>query len=252
MEITPWTLQGPRARLDGQHLSLTIHLLRPCDGFGDIRYLGCSLKDVSPLRIFLPPLSETADQEQLAEAYVRGDDLVAAYIETALRPVRPQAYWRAILPSGPAAGVQLILSMQTSLLDSDPGTLTETALPVDEVWHCTNAERGEFRHVRVEPHRPCPLRPDMGTSLCLFRLPGDQFSYAEMLHPSDYVGACLERQPTDQPRLSLRYELFSEHLEKGVIRRVRAQSVFLPRRDDQDLALELLRQLSTAPPPLTA
>src|SRR5262245_53142742 len=58
---------------------------------------------------------------EIKERYVRGCDFVAAYAKRADYPVVPQFYWRATLHEAlSAVQIQMILSVQTDLLDSHP------------------------------------------------------------------------------------------------------------------------------------
>jgi hypothetical protein len=48
------------------------------------------------------------------------------------------------------------------------------------------------------------------------------------------------------------WHLFSDFLEKGVIRRARVYGVLLPRKNDIELALECCSKFERSPLPLTA
>src|SRR6187401_1501822 len=58
---------------------------------------------------------------EVQERYIRGCDFVATYARSNDFPVAPQFYWRAALHQEQSAvQVQMILSVQTDLLDSHP------------------------------------------------------------------------------------------------------------------------------------
>jgi hypothetical protein len=77
----------------------------------------------------------------------------------------------------------------------------------------------------------------------------DELSYAEMVHPSDFVRADVS---ADNSGVRLKTELFPESLEKGVIRRARMRALFIARSADEAVAAGLWCDFSTAAPPLTA
>ena len=78
----------------------------------------------------LPALSPASSPASV-ETYVRGADLVTTHPATVERPTRVQLYWRRWrdLPAGTAAIVELIVSAQTHLLDSDPSLVLEHRFP---------------------------------------------------------------------------------------------------------------------------
>jgi hypothetical protein len=80
-------------------------------------------------------------------------------------------------------------------------------------------------------------------------MPQHGLSYAQLVHPSDYVAA--ELGIDSEPPYSLLTTLFPERLEKGVIRRGRVASFFMPSEDDLDVAVELARRFVSGPLPLT-
>ncbi len=82
----------------------------------------------------------------------------------------------------------------------------------------------------------------------MFRLHGCDASYAEMVVPADFQGGRVQQTP-ECTRLA--YELFPESLEKGVIRRGRIRSLFLPRQRDAQAAWDVYEDLCTGTPPLT-
>ena len=55
----------------------------------------------------------------------------------------------------------------------------------------------------------------------------------------------------DKSTIGSRWQLFGEFLEKGVIRRARLQSLFLPRENDVQLAAEACQSIERRPLPLT-
>ena len=91
------------------------------------------------------------------ETYVRGTDLVTTHPATTERPTRVQLYWRRWhdVPASISAVLELIVSVQTHLLDSDPTVVIESRVPTGNfcVCHDEYAElMVEQRHLLVLPH----------------------------------------------------------------------------------------------------
>ncbi|HTN76942.1 MAG TPA: hypothetical protein VL096_16905 [Pirellulaceae bacterium] len=169
--------------------------------------------------------------ETLVEAYQRGVDLVATYAQLSERTIRPQVYWR-YLESAEMPGLELILSAQTSLLDSQPQTRVESTLP-----------GGEVRLLSVTGKWLSDSSTDVPCGV-LVRSPELSASYFEMVFPSDLSVGSVERQPQ---RVTIRRELFPERLEKGVVRRGRVRGVFLAQEQDEALALQAFERFVESP-----
>jgi len=185
----------------------------------------------------------------VADRFIRGRDFVASCNAAGKDRVTPHVYWRAAFDDlHSAARVELVLSAQTELLDSVP------------TWSFTSFVLGATRlHI---PDLGQPRFDDISsasrtfdssgstTHLFLFRIASLGLSYAQMVHPSDFVAA---HAPFDgnQPLL-LESTLFPEHLEKGVIRRGRICGWFMPIENDVETAVTLARQFVDEPLPLTA
>ena len=192
----------------------------------------------------------------LAEAYVRGDDLVFQYEKLPPHNVAPLIYWRASCDeSRQATRVEMIVSVQTDLLHSVPQFPIASSVLDAELWRCAelmdSAERAADKFQRIEQRASiAPLTRDQSpTHLFVFRSAKLGLTYAEMVHPSDFVWA----RPvvaTGEP-ISVTSSLFPEHLEKGVIRRGRICGWFLPCENDLAVAVELARQFVDEPLPLT-
>ena len=82
--------------------------------------------------------STAAWPAKLADAYVRGDDLVATFQATDDWPFAPQVYWRADTLESidqVLGSVSLVVSVSTHLLDTHPRICAVTQLAADEVFH---------------------------------------------------------------------------------------------------------------------
>ncbi len=91
------------------------------------------------------------------ETYIRGNDLVTTHPATAERPTRVQLYWRRWreLPAQISAALELIVSVQTHLLDSDPTVILESRVPAATFASVTD-DYAELmvgqEHLLVLPH----------------------------------------------------------------------------------------------------
>lgn len=194
---------------------------------------------------------------EIVERYVRGADLVVTFAKVEPYNVSPQFYWRAKnLESRSAVAIEFIASMQTDLLDSDvAGSVSSFGLDA-EVFLASELSAPKFHPVSCPVGASSPAgalvdfkRADSPEPLFVFRNSTLGLSYAEMVHPSDFIAAellCNDAQPW-----LLNWTLFPERLEKGVIRRARICGWFLPAENDLEVAVELARRFVNEPPPLT-
>jgi len=220
---TYWTLTDTVARLQQPHFTGEVDILFPWHGF----FLETRLPDKIALLKVFTRASGGATPETLVDSYQRGTDLVATYAQTPERNVRPQVYWRFVEPSA----LELILSAQTSLLDSQPATALESALPAGEMVPLS--ADAKVVQLTLDGWQT----DDSAPRAVLFRPAGLELSYLEMVHPTDFAGvqlSIIDGLPT------ARWHLFPERLEKGVIRRGRVRGVMLPRANDLQQAQKAL------------
>ncbi len=214
----PWRLNNSRAALACGELSAAIDLGEFDLGLQSVNWAG-SLIEGRMLGPQLPRVS--GSQPPISECYIRGSDLVASFERPGPLAAVPHVYWRVRHDKAArAVGVELIVSMRTDLLDSEPQTHVVT----------------ELSHATI---RPEPLR--------ILDLSGG-ISYFQIVHPDDLF-AVEERHAGDRYRITT--TLFPERLEKGVIRRARICGWFLPSDSDLAVAVELAREFIAEPPPLT-
>ena len=252
MPLHFWHAENSTVRLQLARLSGVVDPLNPAAGIGQLRLDRSPLLDMRVLGVELPA-AETSVAASIVEYYVRGGDLVATYAETPARPVRAQIYWHAAdgFDRGIAA-VELIASVQTSLLDSRPELTTESKLVAREALQLRDSRRAEFA-----PIGPAGVDSDTNEQperahCYLFRLASEQVSYAEMVHPADAQhSSCRISTSGADLEVQLRHRLFAERLEKGVILRARVQGVWLDREDDQAAAARHYASFATGQLPLT-
>jgi hypothetical protein len=189
---------------------------------------------------------------KLDEAYVRGSDLVATYAKTPPYHIAPQAYWRATwIAAWQAVKLELVLSVQTDLLDSQPRMTIESGGQATGLWLASEFAAGAFRP--WSPGDPPGLSSSDGLPLlCVIRNEEAGFSYAELVHPSDFVAASIDADRGAAGGVfAIRSTLFPERLEKGVIRRARVSGWFLPVENDLAAAAALAQEFVAEPLPLT-
>jgi hypothetical protein len=184
---------------------------------------------------------------QFSDHYIRGSDLVLSIARRPPFQFDPKIYWRAV-PHAQlgAAQIELVLSVQTDLLDSQPQWKVSSQAAETQVLHAASLSSDRFQPL---PSQQQPFTFDHQQSsehLFLFRSSRTGISYAEMIHPSDFVRATLI---TDG--CLLESTLFPERLEKGVIRRGRICGWFIPAENDLQTAVELAQQFVNEPLPLT-
>jgi hypothetical protein len=242
MSDSCWKLTNERATLSRDALSAQIDLEHP--SLTGVAYRGHQLAGVEMLGVVLdvPP-------QPIADAYIRGDDLVVTYAATPARNVRVQAYWRCmrwpLFTS--AAVIDLQISVQTPLLDSDPGQTVRSTLPAGDMLRLDGAA-SKFKQVVLSVRGSEDVSRDKPPACYLVRPAGEEFSYVEMVHPAD---ACGSELGDLGDRVGLAHELFKSSLEKGVILRARLRGALVPRAGDEAVAAALYADLLAAEPPLT-
>jgi hypothetical protein len=262
----PWQLDRRRATCSLGAMSAAINLERPDLGLHALHVSAApvegSLLAVSssedqpawPAQLTAWPAQLAAWPAQLTDAYVRGNDLVATYAGDASWPFAPQIYWSADLRE-PArepdreiiASLALVVSIQTNLLDTHPRIDVRSSLPADEVLMVSVV--GDDLLVDSHANGVQGLDPQANACGILWRLSGGALSYAEVMPTSDFRQLAVGR--TANGATQSQWELFAEFLEKGVVRRARLQSLFVPRENDVQLVAECCQAIANRPLPLT-
>ncbi len=243
---------GHLARMQLERCAFSVDWHDPRNGLSEARLDGQVLSDFHPLG---PELVAVGPAEIAAtEHYVRGGDLVATYPNRPAEGLRTQVYWRAGThpPDGAIAAIELVVSVQTALLDSCPKLAFASHLHASEALRMTDSQSGSFTSV-VPPSAEADPDSIAGAPHCyVFRLPGRQYSYIEMIHPADVQCSSWDGWLHGAHyRLQLRHELFVDRLEKGVILRARVLGVMVDRRDDKAAALRHWQRFLTDELPLT-
>jgi hypothetical protein len=262
MSVTAsWQLDGHVATLKVSGGEIAVDVAHPS--------LGLSRRAANSATHILNALGVVlGGQEPIAaeciDAFTRGRDLVATYEEGPLRHVRAQVYWRSLLaeefsPTGAASvssAFDLILSVNTSLLDEDPKSMVRTIVsPTSEAMNLRTAEDGRLLVQKVGAEELASHQDNIiastPTGCFVFRFPGSGLSYIEMVHPVDYQQTDLLTGDSAPPRTQLAHQLFAQRLEKGVILRARVRAALVKRENDETAAIDGFQHFSASEPPLT-
>lgn len=177
------------------------------------------------------------DDARLVDHWVRGVDCVAVYEPADPRQLRATAMWRSLGGEPPAW--ELVVSAQTSLVESDSTVAVRCALAAGDVLV------GRHANGRV-------VWSSSGTGV----LPPEATC---LLVRRDATAALVAVHPTDARRIATRLEdrrlavtcwLFSAALEKGVLLRSRVLAAVGPAAD-ATWAEALVAGFAASPPPLT-
>jgi hypothetical protein len=192
-------------------------------------------------------------QLTLHDWYVRGSDLVAQFEKTPTQRLSPQIYWRARnWREHYAVSIEMILSMQTELLDCTPQAKVHSFNHGGSLWLADSFADARFEQVHAERGGEERVSGrDSSYQLFVFRNEKLGVSYAQAVHPSDFIAATIVADKISG-LWGASSTLLPEHLEKGVIRRARICGWFLPAKNDLQTAAALARQFVDEPLPLTA
>ncbi len=234
-----WTLFDGHATLERADVTTRVWLDRPALGIGG----WTSHETERVLGVELPGFPDPISAENRVDHYVRDGDLVVTYERRAPPQLRSQIYWRdacCCLTDVSLPGVEVWISLQTDRLDARPTLKVVTQLVAAELIEADPAWCGDLAEGVVTVAPP----------LLLWRLPGDEFSLVQLVVPGDVASIRRSLDATSKVR---RCELclLDEHLEKGVIRRIRLGLWRVPRPNDVALARQLCERFLNAPLPLT-
>jgi hypothetical protein len=177
-------------------------------------------------------------------------DLVAGYKPSEEWPYSPQIYWRAgTLDSvaGVVGSLSLLISVQTHLLDTFPRIVVDSTMWAEDVLHL--AANGGSCGKPMPAGSELEIQASAGVSCILRRLAGESLSYAEFMPASDFRAAQVWQG--DDGNCRVRWHLFAEFLEKGVIWRARVHGAFLRRENDIEVAAACCEAIERESLPLT-
>ncbi|MCA9269645.1 MAG: hypothetical protein KDA41_14290 [Planctomycetales bacterium] len=245
-----WKVSDGLAQLDAPGFSGCVLLDKPWQGLHGIHCRGRAADGLWLFQTPEPaPQSGAEDQTEILDWYVRQSDLVVTYAASDAWPVQTELQWRAAEAGEDKASVciDLLVSLQTDLLESDPTLHVGCELPPGELLHLDDAAAGRF--VPVEEGEAAFTRTSADAAGLLLLRPNDGAeSLALAIHPKDFQRLTASGAPANGWRLGA--ELFGPPLEKGVIRRGWLRAAFTARSDDERQALEFYNDLAHAAPPL--
>jgi len=228
-----WQIDGSRARLTAGDLAGEFDLPNPIGGVIKFEVSGHAFNTGQFLAVRVP---HRPQNDPPVETYIRGADLIVKYPPRHSDLVSHYVYYSAL--SEPS-GLGLILSAQTSLLNSVPQTEVFSSFGPGELL------------VKLVDDEECKRVPDTvdydqtrPPQFFLMRPASANISLVLFVHPQDFVAA------TVGPAPSVSYRVFPNSLEKGVIRRVLFRLSAVPRKGDDAAASALLEKAVQAAPPL--
>lgn len=261
-----WQQQGEQAQLVCGPWQARLDASRPAAGLRHVSYQGVPLGESTFLGVDL----EVSDRAVIGECYQRGGDFIVRYPQTKTRPFAVEAYWRAgwfEYDGQSYPRIDLVVSVETSLLDSRPRLSAVSNLMLDA---------GALVY-RGEGCMLARLGGAAGLQAAGFEYQ-DGVCYAEICHPGDSISMLIEvpgretpgreTPGREAPDCGMRGEaqaalasrrpvrcltrLFGQPLEKGVILRSRLRGLFIPWQRSEEIARAALAELAGSPPPLTA
>jgi hypothetical protein len=249
-----WRFQNSIAQLRCGAVSGSVDVSHPELGLQSIAVgtdsLGGSILSVRRSNESGSPQPYQISSWPLADAYVRGRDLVASYAPADGWPFSPQIYWR-INPSDAAdelSSLSLLVSVQTHLLETWPRISIESRLHAAEAL-IVSTQVSDNAGTNVLSHGEHVFNPAASPGCIVFRFAGADFSYAEIIPPGDYRELRVSWSANGFCHTA--WSLFADFLEKGVIWRARLQSLLLSRNNDVALARACCREIDQRPLPLT-
>lgn len=218
-----WFLQGAKAQLVCGVLMAELDVERPALGLRNL-HLPLEAIDGWLMGVAIHDAPQSGDRPwQPADIYTRGRDLVATYREPLGQPFHLQIYWRVCEPKRfESGGLEAIVSIQTREWEAYPSITLTSALDVSHAQLYEGGVNFLSRH---------------------------DWSYVEVSPVGDFEAAV----DTIESRLSqARWTYDKRFMERGVIRRLRLRSAFVPIGNAEDAIERINAEFASEPPPLTA
>lgn len=242
-----WHIDNQLAQLNAAPLSGCISLSRTDLGLHDLEYQNQKVE----LECFaLRPRGSAVGQQKLdlgaIESFVRQRDLVAIYPESQRQPFAAQIYWRFWNAPQQVAGVDLHILLQTSLLESFPELTCANRFPAAEL--VIFDDDGAEHDYSPTKHELLQEKAEKFPAI-LVRVSNNPWSYLEVIQPMDNCGWKLERFTSGGGTIGR--TIGGGFQEKGVIRRFRLRSAFMPRAQDLHQAQTCIHEFGQERLPLT-
>jgi hypothetical protein len=235
-----WRLDKHVAQLEWANLTATVDSTAPRRGLWQLSVGGVALRGAELLALHIGG-PEVDPQIQLLDCFIRGSSLCTKYhaINTAQCAngscsMSLQAVWRPLVAAHTTNG----------------HTPAEPGLELLVLANCESLECSATLEVRsrlAECETAMSVEP-AGPGALLFRLPGGQWSYTQMIHPLDDQGVRVTAY--GERGLEVIHPLFATVLEKGVIWVARLRGLFLARQHDETIVAHRYAEFAAVPPPL--
>ena len=170
-----WNIAGGTAKLAMAPLEAQVSLTQLAAGATNLQWQGAQLAGQ------LLGVSAGVDPET-QDSFVRGSDLVLSCHSQEPQEFRWQAYWRVCGLSDSAVQIDLIVSLETPLLESFPQFRTCTSLAGQTCWSLSPS--GTSQEL---PSPDYQAATHTGVDCLLFRDAQSAWSYVEMTHPASEI-----------------------------------------------------------------
>jgi hypothetical protein len=246
--MSPWQLLDGLAVFQAGAFQAQVDLLNPALGVSGLAWNDISLPgNLLGVTVAVKGATTTALSPVGLDKFVRGDDLVANFPQTAAQPFTLHIYWRVKTANAAFVIVDMIVSLQTSLLECFPKVVLTTNLAATEAWQ---VPAGGSAPAQIDAR----IKSDRFAGV-LLRGAIRSWSYLEVTYPDDLGSWQVDPASSIMMRrgsVMMRRELGGEFHEKGVIRRWRVRGAFLTSKNDLETAVQLINEFAASPPPLTA
>lgn len=188
-------------------------------------------------------VESTGGEETLSDLYVRGDDLIAKYKSSADEFER-ELYWRIHQADSQTQSfaLEMIYSLQTDLLDSQPDPCIVSTLKLESVSYWSAAGDplvGDLTWQKQDAAEGCQLITttlESGTRLAI------------AVYPSDLIRMELAQSGVET---TVTCRLNADFLEKGVIRRTRMFALCTDGAVTEEDVVEIAQTFLDSKTPLT-
>jgi hypothetical protein len=185
------------------------------------------------------------------EIYVRERDLIARFGQSESDEYAFQLDWQLLSVDPPfLAGVELWLSIQTSLLDARPALEVICRSPDALAWHSYQHDQllTDAQMVSIDDNPSVDVRhPERGPAALVCQAASAAGLW--LIEPSDQCHVAIVSADGD---VAMRLRLFGHFMEKGVIRRARMRFLVANGELSIDKLSEAYRRFANSPLPLTA
>ena len=226
-----WNLKDGVAQVDFGALRLKVDTTAPQSG-GRVDLTAttsavASDEGSSPVGQLFQVRDLLSESKMVAETYCRGIDLITRYPADETTPIAREIYWRLVDhagDAGPSSSIETIYSLETDLLDSSPQpsvpSVFRSASP--RWFHAGVGVENEIEWLECSWDDACFASGEAeGRVACLLKLEAGS-SVLQTVFPADLRG--IEISTTDD-QTEIHWQLRSDFLEKGVIRRLRMLTV---------------------------